>query len=45
MAKHESDVEGFVLVFACFSDGGLIELVVLVENDNMHYSGLASLCL
>ncbi len=45
MAKHESEVEGFVLAFACFSDGGLIELVVLVENDNMHYSGLASLCL
>ncbi len=45
MAKHESDVEGFVLVFAWFSDDGLIELVVSVENDDMHYRGLASLCL
>ncbi len=36
MAKHESDVEGFVLVFACFSDGGLIELVVFVENVKLH---------
>lgn len=30
MAKCKIDVEGFVLVF------GLIEPVVIVENDNLH---------